>query len=188
MATWASGEQGLPNSYTNWDSEHTEAGMVLMLSRAPSCLEVGNGLEGKKVYSIVVVFIHPKQELLTIKEGADSLLQFTEQPDADVTILCELPGHKYRRFYPSAINHAYLVLPYCGKKGKPKQLHLDLAMCYNRYLLVCRLHWWKGEHGGLALLPLQGLLVAVGRCNTQVRLSLIYVSGNLLDLQYLGSL
>ena len=28
--------------------------------------------------------------------------------------------------------------------------------------------------------PLGGLLVAVGRCNTQVRLSLIYVSGNLL--------
>ena len=25
--------------------------------------------------------------------------------------------------------------------------------------------------------PLQGLLVAVGRCNTQVRLSLIYVPG-----------
>ena len=37
-------------------------------------------------------------------------------------------------------------------------------------------------------IPLRGLLVAVGRCNTQVRLSLIYVSGNLLDLQYLGSL
>ena len=35
---------------------------------------------------------------------------------------------------------------------------------------------------------LRGLLVAVGRCNTQVRLSLIYVSGNLLDLRYLGSL
>ena len=34
----------------------------------------------------------------------------------------------------------------------------------------------------------RGLLVAVGRCNTQVRLSLIYVSGNLLDLWYLGSL
>ena len=35
---------------------------------------------------------------------------------------------------------------------------------------------------------LRGLLVAVGRCNTQVRLSLIYVSGNPLDLRYLGSL
>ena len=153
MATWASGEQGLPNSYTNWDSKHTEAGMALMLSRAPSCLGVGNGLEGEKVYSTVVVFVHPKQELLTIKEGADSLLQFAEQPDADVTVLCELPGHKYGRFYPSAINHAYLVLPYCGKKGKPKQLHLDLAMCYNRYLLVRRLHRWKGKHGDLVLLP-----------------------------------
>ena len=114
MATWASGKQGLPNSYTNWDSEHREAGTALMLSRAPSCLGVGNGLEGEKVYSTVVVFVHPKQELLTIKERADSLLQFTEQPDADVTVLCELPGHKYGRFYPSTINHAYLVLPYWG--------------------------------------------------------------------------
>ena len=34
----------------------------------------------------------------------------------------------------------------------------------------------------------RGLLVVVRRCNTQVRLSLIYVSGNLLDLRYLGSL
>ena len=153
MATWVSGEQGLPNSYMNWDSKNREAGMVLMLSRVPSCLGVGNDLEGKKVYSAIVMFVHPKQALLTIKEGADSLLQFTGQPDVDITILCELPGHKYGRFYPSAINHAYLVLPYCGKKGKPKQLHLDLAICYNHYLLVHRLHQWKGKHGDLALLP-----------------------------------
>ena len=35
---------------------------------------------------------------------------------------------------------------------------------------------------------MRGLLVAVERCNTQVRLSLIYVSANLIDLRYLGSL
>ena len=35
---------------------------------------------------------------------------------------------------------------------------------------------------------LRGLLVVVGWCDTQVRLSLVYVSGNLLDLRYLGSL
>ena len=153
MATWASGEQGLPNSYTNWDSKNKEAGMALMLSRAPSCLGVGTDLEGEKVYSTVVVFVHPKQELLTIKEGVDSLLQFAGQPDTDVTVLCELPGHKYGRFYPSTINHTYLVLPYCGKKGKPKQLRLDFTICYNCYLLVCRLHWWEGKHGDLVLLP-----------------------------------
>ena len=153
MATWASGEQGLPKCYMNWDSKNREAGMVLMLSRAPSRLRMGNDPEGEKVYSTVVVFVHPKQELLTIKEGADSLLQFAGQPDVDVTVLCELPGHKYGRFYPSAINHVYLVLPYCGKKGKPKQLRLDLAMCYNSCLLVRRLHRCKGKHGDLALLP-----------------------------------
>ena len=152
MAIWVSGRQGLPNSYTNWDSKNREAGMVLMLSRAPSCLRVENNLKGEKVYSAVVMFVHPKQELLTIKEGADCLLQLAKQPDADVTILCELPGHKHGRFYPSAINHAYLVLPYCCKRGKPKQLRLDLAMCYNRYLLVRHLHRWEGKHGDLVLL------------------------------------
>ena len=49
----------------------------------------------------------------------------------------------------------------------------------------CRMQF-KPDFSGVD--GLRGLLVAVGRCNTQVRLSLIYVSGNLLDLRYLGSL
>ena len=173
MAIWVSGKQGLPNSYANWDSKNREAGMVLMLSRVPSCLGVETDLQGERVYSTVVVFVHPKQELFTIKEGAESLLQFAGQPDADVTVLCELPGHKYGRFYPSTINHAYLVLPYYGKKGKPKQLRLDLAICYNHQLLVCRLHRWKGKHGHLALLlpvfstdPTLPILLPVGYIGT----------------------
>ena len=153
MAIWASGRQGLPNSYAKWDSKNKEAGMVLMLSRVPSCLRVGTDLEGEKAYSTVIVFIHPKQELLTIKEGADCLIAIAKEPDSDITILCELPSHKHGRFYPSAINHAYLVLPYCGKKGKLKKLRLDLTMCYNRHLLVHHLHQWEGKHGDLALLP-----------------------------------
>ena len=121
MAIWVSGRQGLPNSFTNWDSKNKEAGMALMLSRGPSCLGVGTDLEGEKVYSAVVVFVHPKQELLTIKEGADCLIAITKEPDSDVTVLCELLSHKHGRFYPSVINHAYLVLPYCAQKGKPKK-------------------------------------------------------------------
>ena len=73
MAIWASGRQDLPNSYANWDSKNKEAGMALMLSRGPSCLGVGTDLEGEKVYSTVVMFVHPKQELLTIKEGGGLL-------------------------------------------------------------------------------------------------------------------
>ena len=152
MAICPSGRQGLPNSFANWDSRNKEAGMALMLSRGPSCLGVGTDLEGEKVYSAVIVFVHPKQELLTIKEGADCLIVIAKEPDSDVTVLCELPSHKHRRFYPSAINHAYLVLPYCAQKGKPKKLHLDLAMCYNRHLLVRCLDRWEGKHGDLVLL------------------------------------
>ena len=157
MAIWASGRQGLPNSFVNWDSPNKEAGMALMLSRGPSCLGVGTDLEGEKVYSAVVVFVHPKQELLTIKEGVGCLIATAEQSDSgsdsDVTVLCELPNHKHGRFYPSMINYAYLVLPYCAKKGKPKKLRLDLAMCHNRHLVVRHLHQWEGKHGDLALLP-----------------------------------
>ena len=157
MAIWASGRQGLPNSFTNWDSPEKEAGMALMLSWCPSCLRVGTDLEGKKVYSAVVVFVHLKQELLTIKEGAGCLIATVEQSDSssdsDVTVLCKLPSHKHGRFYPSAINYAYLVLPYVTKKGKLKKLRLDLAMCYNRHLVVCRLHRWQGKLGDLVLLP-----------------------------------
>ena len=124
-AVWASGKQGPPNSFVNWDSSEKVAGMVLMLSRGPCCLGVGTDLEGEKVYSAVVAFVHPRQELLTIKEGADCLVATVKQSGSssslDVTVLCELPSHKHGRFYPSPINHAYLVLPYLAKKGKPKE-------------------------------------------------------------------
>ena len=132
--------------------------MALMLSRGPSCLGVGTDLEGDKVFSTVVVFVHPRQELLTIKEGASCLIDAVEQADSpsssesDVTALCELPRHRHGRFYPSAINYAYLVLPYFANKGKPKKLRLDLVMCRNCHLVVRQLHQWQGKLGDLALL------------------------------------
>ena len=157
MAVWASGKQGPPNSFVNWDSPEKVAGMALMLSRGPSCLRVGTDLEGEKVYSAIMVFVHPRQELPTIKEGAGCLVATVEQSgsssSSDVTVLCELLSHKHGRFFPSPINHAYLVLPYLAKKGKPKKLRLDLAMCYNCHLMVCWLHRWPGNLGDLALLP-----------------------------------
>ena len=157
MAVWASGKQGPPNSFVNWDSSEKVAGMALMLSRGPSCLRVRTDLEGEKVYSAVIVFVHSRPELLTIKEGAGCLVATVEQSgsssSSDITVLCELPSHKHGRFYPSPINHAYLVLPYLAKKGKLKKLHLDLAMCYNCHLVVRRLDRWPGNLGDLALLP-----------------------------------
>ena len=157
MAVWASGKQGPPNSFVDWNSPEKVAGMVLMLSRGPSCVRVGTDLEGEKVYSAIIVFVHPRQELLTIKEGASCLVATVEQSGSssslDVIVLCELPSHKHGRFFPSPINHTYLVLPYLAKKGKPKKLRLDLAMCYNRHLVVRQLHRWPGTLGDLALLP-----------------------------------
>ena len=159
MAVWASGKEDLPNSFTNWDSTETEVGMALMLSRGSSCLGLRSELEGEKVYSVLVVFVHPRQELLTIKEGAGCLIATVEQVEqagssssSDVTVLCKLPNHKYGWYYPSVVNHAYLVLPYLGKKGTPKKLRLDVAMCYNCQLMVRQLHRWEGRLGEVALL------------------------------------
>ena len=160
MVVWASGKEDLPNSFTNWDSPETVANMALMLSRGSSCLGLGSELEGKKVYSALVVFVHPRQELLSIKEGAACLVAMVEQSEppgtsakSDVTVLCRLPDPKRGWYFPSSMNHAYLVLPYVGKKGTPKKLRLDLAMCYNHQLVVCRLHRWQGRLGDVALLP-----------------------------------
>ena len=72
---------------------------------------------------------------------------------SDVTVLCKLPNHKRGQYYPSSVNHAYLVLPYISKKGTPKKLHLDVAMCYNCQLMVCRLYRWQGRLGDVVLLP-----------------------------------
>ena len=160
MAVWASGKEDLPNSFTNWDSPETVVGMALMLSRGSSCLGLGSELKGEKVYSALVVFVHPRQELVTIKEGAACLIATVEQMEqagssssSDITVLCKLPNHKCGRYYPSSVNHAYLVLPYLGKKGTPKKLRLDVAVCYNRQLMVCQLHRWQGRLGDVALLP-----------------------------------
>ena len=136
-----------------------------MLSRGSSCLGLGSELEGEKVYSTLVVFVHPRQELVTIKEGAAGLIATVKQSEpagtsvksdvtkSDVTVLCKLPIPKRGWYFPSSVNHAYLVLPYVGKKGTPKKLRLDMAMCYNRQLVVRQLHRWQGKVGDVALLP-----------------------------------
>ena len=128
------------------------ANMALMLSRGSSCLGLGSELEGEKVYSALAVFVHPRQELVLIREGAACLVATVKQSEppgtnaksdvtkSDITILCRLPDPKRGWYFPSSINYAYLVLPYVGKKGAPKKLRLDMAMCYNRQLMVRRLH------------------------------------------------
>ena len=166
MRTWASGKKDLPNSFWNWDATETVHGMALMLSRGSSCMGVESNLEGEKIYSALVVFVHPKQDLVSIKEGAACLVATVEQTEptgvsvskigttrSDVTVLCRLPDPKRGRFFPSSPNHAYLVLPYTGKKGTPKKLRLDLAMFYNHQLVARQLNRWLGKLGDLVLLP-----------------------------------
>ena len=72
-------------------------------------------------------------------------------------------------------------------------LYSYLKQCHETWKVLQKLkgrpNYLESAHQFVEIVaPVRGLLVAVGRCNTQVRLSLTYVSGNLLDLRYLGSL
>ena len=129
MRTWASGKEDLPNSFWNWDATETVPGMALMLSRGSSCMGVESNLEGEKIYSTLVVFVHPKQELVSIKEGAACLMATVEQAEptgvsvlktgttrSDITVLCWLPGPKHGRFFPSSPNHTWSCLTWAGKE------------------------------------------------------------------------
>ena len=128
MAIWVSGRQGLPNSFANWDSPKKEAGMALMLSWGPSCLGVGTDLEGEKVYCAVVFFVHPKQELVTIKEGAECLVATVEQSDSgsnsDVSSLMRTAEPQAREVLPKHYQSRILGPAIPRQERKPEETSL----------------------------------------------------------------
>ena len=56
-------------------------------------------------------------------------------------------------FYPSPLNHSYLVLPYLRVKGEEKKVRLDLSVALNHHMVVRHLHRCQGTGGDEAVLP-----------------------------------
>ena len=56
-------------------------------------------------------------------------------------------------FYPSPLNHSFLVLPYLGICGGAKEVHLDLSVVLNKHMVVRRLHRRRTSGGDEAVLP-----------------------------------
>ena len=58
----------------------------------PATGEVSPDIDDKKVFSAVVVFVHPSQKLSPIEETVDMLLVMSQDPKCvPVTALCQLP-------------------------------------------------------------------------------------------------
>ena len=56
-------------------------------------------------------------------------------------------------FYPSPLNHSFLVLPYLGIGGEVKEVHLDLSVVLNKHMVVRCLHRRRTSGGNQAVLP-----------------------------------
>ena len=56
-------------------------------------------------------------------------------------------------FYPSPLNHSFLVLPYLGVRGGAKEVRLDLSVVLNKHMVVRHLHRHRTSGGDEAVLP-----------------------------------
>ena len=74
---WASGREDLPQSFRGWEAQKAEWGQALLLSWAPAQIGSGAASPMVKVYTAVVVCIHPCQSVMSIRDGARDLLRHT---------------------------------------------------------------------------------------------------------------
>ena len=151
---WASGHVDHPQSFKGWEVKKAEWGRALMLSWTPARIGSGPASADVKVFTAVVVCIHPHQTVMSIKHGAKDLINHSiSKPTSSMSALCHLPWQSAGTFYPSPLNDAFLVLPYIGTKGENKKVCLDLSVVYNKHMLVHKLHRWEATRGDLAILP-----------------------------------
>ena len=122
--------------------------LVTCTDRWRACLPVA------KVFTAVVVCIHPCQVVMSIKDAANDLLSHSIATlTRSMSTLCQLPRHSVGTFYPSPLNHSFLVLPYLGVRGGAKEVRLDLSVVLNKHMVVRRLHQCQTSGGDEAVLP-----------------------------------
>ena len=106
-----------------------------------------------KVYTAVVVCIHPCQAVMSIKAATQDLLgHAVATPTRSFGALCWLPRRSAKTFYPSPLNHSFLVLPYLGARGA-KKVHLDTSIALLKHMVVRCLHRRQTQGGDEAVLP-----------------------------------
>ena len=122
----------VPQAFGCSDTTPLATYRALMLSLAPfdqvnsATGKVLPDIDEKKVFSAVVVFVHPSQKLSSIEEAVDMLLVISHDPKSvPATALCRLPQRSIGEFYPCPTNDAALVLPFSMGQDGPI-LHLSI--------------------------------------------------------------
>ena len=119
----------------------------------PATGEVSPDIDEKKVFSAVVVFVHPSQKLSPIEEAVDMLIVVSQNPQGvPATALCQLPQQSVGEFYPCPMNDAFLVLPFNMGPDGPI-LHLDTPICCCDEFAMQWLHQWIHPYGPVVTLP-----------------------------------
>ena len=154
MEVWGTGNEDAPQSFRGWEAKKAEWGQALMLSWSPARITGGPASPVAKVFTAVVVCIHPCQVVMSIKDAANDLLSHSvATPMRSMSALCRLPRRLVGTFYPSPLNHSFLVLPYLGIRGGAKEVQLDLLVVLNKHMVVRCLHQHRTSGGDEAVLP-----------------------------------
>ena len=150
----------VPQAFRHSDAMPLATHCALMLSLVPfnrvnpATTEVSPEIDEKKVFSAVVVFVHPSQKLSLIEEAVNVLIVISWNPQGvPVMALCQLPQQSVGEFYPCPMNDAFLVLPFnMGLDGLILHLNTPIHCCDE--FAVRWLHWWIHPYGPVAMLPL----------------------------------
>ena len=153
MEVWRSGSEDAPQSFWGWEAKKAEWGQVLMLSWSPAWFSGRPASPVAKVFTAVVVCIHPCQVVMSVKDATNDLLNHSvTMPTRSMSTLCRLPRCS-GTFYPSPLNHSFLVLPYLGIRGGVKEVRLDLPVVLNKHMVVRHLHRCQTPGGDEVVLP-----------------------------------
>ena len=74
MEVWKTGREDVLQSFCGWEAKKAVWGQALMLSWLPARIGGGPASSMAKVFTSVVVCIHPCQAVMSIKDGANDLL------------------------------------------------------------------------------------------------------------------
>ena len=158
---WSSAARpDVPQVFEHSDAAPLATYCALMLSLAPfnrvnpATGEVLPDIDQKKVFSTMVVFVHPSKKLSPIEEAVDVLLVMSRDPKSlPATALCHLPQRSVGEFYPCPTNDAAPVLPFSMGLDGPI-LHLNTPIHGCNEFAVQRLHRWVRPYGPVVALPL----------------------------------
>ena len=89
MEVWRTRSEDASQSFWGWEAKKAEWGQVLMLSWSPARIGGGPASPVAKVFTAVVVCIHPCQVVMSVKDTANDLLSHSvTMPTRSMSALC----------------------------------------------------------------------------------------------------